>query len=188
MKLRVMRFLSVTAVTAVSAIAFAGTDGFDEQLPGTPPRGWTCGVTGSGQPKWTIARDGDAPSPPNVLKQSGQGTFPWCVKDGTAITDGAIEVKFKPIAGREDQAGGLVWLYHTEGGRRITIKYVNAPVASNEWHTLRVDFSGAHIRVSLDGKARIELDDAHIKGAGAVGVWTKADSVTAFDDFSFEGK
>jgi len=108
MNLRMM-LLSVTGVTAVAAIAFAGTEGFDEQLPGTPPVGWTCGVTGSGQPKWTIERDADAPSPPNVLKQSGQGTFPWCVKDGTAITNGKVEVKFKPVVGREDQAGGLVW-------------------------------------------------------------------------------
>ena len=204
-----MRLLAVTGATAMASIAFAGTDGFDGQLPGTPPSGWTCGVTGSGQPKWTIEADADAPSPPNVLKQSGQGTFPWCVKDGTAITDGTVEVKFKPVAGREDRAGGLVWrwkdgnnyyiaranalegnvsLYHTEGGRRITIKYVNAPVASSVWHTLRVEFSGTHIRVILDGKPRIELDDAYISGAGAVGVWTKADSVTVFDDFSFEGK
>ena len=204
-----MRLLAVTGATPMASIALAGTDGFDGQLPGTPPRGWTCGVTSGGQPKWTIEADATAPSPPNVLKQSGQGTFPWCVKDGTAITDGTVEVKFKPVAGREDRAGGLVWrwkdgnnyyiaranalednvsLYHTEGGRRITIKYMNAPVASSVWHTLRVEFSGTHIRVSLDGKPRIELDDAHISGAGALGVWTKADSVTVFDDFSFEGK
>jgi len=166
-------------------------------------------VTGSGQPKWIIEAQTDAPSRPNVLKQSGQGTFPWCVKDGTAITDGAVEVKFKSIAGREDQAGGLVWrwkdgnnyyiaranalennvsLYHTEGGRRITIKYVNAPVASAVWHVLRVEFSGTHIKVSFDGTPKIELDDERISGAGAVGVWTKADSVTVFDDFSFDGK
>jgi hypothetical protein len=53
------------------------------------------------------------------------------------------------------------------------------------WHTLRVDFRGARIRVALDGKTYIDVDDSHIGGAGAVGVWTKADSVTAFDDFSF---
>lgn len=100
-----MRLLVVTGATAMASIAVAGTEGFDRQPPGTPPVGWTCGVTGSGQPKWTIERDADAPSPPNVLKQSGQGRFPWCVKDGTAIADGAVEVKFKPIAGRKDQAG-----------------------------------------------------------------------------------
>ena len=78
-----------------------------------------------------------------------------------------------------------VSLYYTEGGSRKTIKYVDAPVARNTWHTLRVDFSGRRIKVTLDGVARIELDDAHIAGAGAVGVWTKADSVTLFDDFAY---
>jgi hypothetical protein len=51
-----------------------------------------------------------------------------------------------------------------------------------------VEFSGPHIKVLLDGKEYLELDDKHIAGSGAVGVWTKADSVTAFDDFSFGGK
>jgi hypothetical protein len=142
-----------------------------------------------------------------VLKQSGSGTFPCCVKQGTAISDGAVEVKFKPLSGREDQAGGLVWrwkdgdnyyvaranalennvsLYYTEGGRRRPIKYVDAPVLGIAWHTLRAEFKGTRIRVLLDGKAYIELNDSHIAGPGAVGVWTKADSVTAFDDFSYQ--
>ena len=70
-------------------------------------------------------------------------------------------------------------------GRRITIKYVDAPVAKKQWHTLRVEFAGARIRVALDGTMRIAVEDTHITGPGAVGVWTKADSVTVFDDFSF---
>jgi len=78
-----------------------------------------------------------------------------------------------------------VSLYYTEGGSRKTIKYVDAPVPRERWHTLRVEFSGKHIKVILDGVARIELDDARISGAGAVGVWTKADSVTIFDDFAY---
>ncbi len=78
-----------------------------------------------------------------------------------------------------------VSLYYTENGRRITLKYVDAPVASNTWHTLRVEFSATRITVALNGKTYIVHDDAHIKGPGAVGLWTKADSVTAFDDFSF---
>jgi len=78
-----------------------------------------------------------------------------------------------------------VSLYYTERGSRKTIKYVDAPVAANAWHTLRVEFAGTRIRVILDGVARIELDDSHIAGAGAVGVWTKADSVTLFDDFAY---
>ena len=69
---------------------------------------------------------------------------------------------------------------------RRTIKYVDAAVPGNTWHTLRAEFKDTRIRVLLDGKAYIELDDSHIAGAGAVGVWTKADSVTAFDDFTYQ--
>lgn len=70
-------------------------------------------------------------------------------------------------------------------GRRNTIKYVDAPVAKNAWHTLRVDFAGTSIKVSLNGKIYIDVHDNRITGGGAVGMWTKADSVTAFDDFTF---
>ncbi len=200
-----------TTITMASTLLAAGvsvaqTVGFDKDPIGVAPSGWTCGVTGRGSPRWTVELDPDAPSPPNVLMQSAAGDFPWCVRTGTAILDGFVEVKFKPIRGREDQAGGVVWrwkdgknyyvaranalennvsLYYTEGGTRKTLKYVDAPVAPNTWHVLRAEFKGTRINVLLDGKAAIEFDDAHISGAGAVGVWTKADSVTAFDDFSF---
>ena len=188
--------------------AVAATDNFDKDTRGAVPGGWTCGVTGRGKPRWTVEADGSAPSAPHVLRQSGSGTFPWCVKKDTSIADGFVEVKFKPENGREDQAGGVVWrwkdgdnyyvaranalednvsLYYTAGGRRNTIKYVDAPVPLNVWHSLRVEFSGSRVRVILDGKAYIEEDDSRISGAGAVGVWTKADSVTAFDDFSYGG-
>ncbi|MGE5525190.1 MAG: hypothetical protein ACM3SS_15865, partial [Rhodospirillaceae bacterium] len=80
-----------------------------------------------------------------------------------------------------------VSLYYTTNGRRNTIKYVDAPVPPNTWHVLRVDFSGTAIKVSLNGKTYIEAQDTHITGGGGVGVWTKADSVTAFDDFSYGG-
>jgi hypothetical protein len=77
-----------------------------------------------------------------------------------------------------------VSLYYTANGRRNTLRYVDAPVPENVWHTLRVEFSGPGIRVALNGKTCIEVEDSHITGPGSVGVWTKADSVTAFDDFA----
>jgi hypothetical protein len=190
-------------------IAMAETIGFDHDKTGALPAGWKAGVTGRGTPKWSVEKDASAPSPPNVLRQSGSGAFPWCVKSDTSIENGWVEVKFKPISGREDAAGGVVWrwkdgdnyyvaranalednvsLYHTTNGRRSTIKYVDAPVAKNRWHTLRVDFGGKSIRVALDGTVYIEQEDDHIGGAGAVGLWTKADSVTAFDDFGFASR
>jgi len=184
----------------------AATISFDQDKTGAAPAGWRAGVTGHGSPKWSIEADATAPSKPNVLKQSGSGTFPWCVKQDTTFADGHVEVRFKAISGKEDQAGGLVWrfkdgdnyyvaranalennvsLYYTQNASRKTIKYVDAPVPRNMWHALRVEFSGKKIRVLLNGKAYIELDDDHIAGAGSVGVWTKADSLTLFDDFSY---
>jgi len=112
------------------------------------------------------------------------------------------------MQGNEDRAGGVVWrfkdgdnyyvaranalennvsLYYTTRGSRHTIKYVDAPVAANQWHSLRAEFAGKRIQVLLDGKRYIDLEDDHISGAGAIGVWTKADSVTAFDDVSWGG-
>jgi hypothetical protein len=173
---------------------------------GHAPSGWTCGSTGGGSPNWTVEEDPTAPGKGRVLRQSGSARFPWCVKDDSALTDGWVEVKFCALSGREDQAGGIVWrwkdgdnyyvarvnalegnvsLYHTTGGSRCTIEYKDAPVAGNTWHTLRVEFKDASIRVMLDGKACIERDDDHIAGSGKVGVWTKADSVTSFDDFAY---
>jgi hypothetical protein len=199
-----MKQVMTALVIVMRAMSSAEGAGVFEGDAGAPPAGWTCGVTGKGAPRWLVATDKEAPG--KVLLQSGSGTFPWCIKDGTALENGFVEVKFKPISGREDQAGGLMWrwkdgnnyyvaranalennvsLYYTANGQRRTIKYVDAPVGKNTWHTLRVEFRGGHIVVALNGKTYIETDDDHIGGPGAVGVWTKADSVTAFDDFKF---
>jgi hypothetical protein len=182
------------------------THSFDSDAPGALPPDWEQGVTGKGAPRWAVRQDQSAPSAPNVVQQSGSGSFPWLVRRNTSIEDGFVEVKFKALAGKEDQAGGVVWrwksgdnyyvaranalennvsLYYTEGGRRNTLKYVDAPVPPKAWHTLRVEFSARRIAVMLNGKKYIELEDSHVSGPGAVGMWTKADSVTAFDDFSF---
>jgi hypothetical protein len=188
------------------AVTFADTETFDgiktEKLPG----GWIAGVTGKGSPKWSVVQDSSAPSKPNVLKQSGQGTFPWCVKHDASLADGFVEVKFKTISGKEDQAGGLIWrwqdgdnyyiaranalennvtIYHTVTGNRVSFKNANVKVTSGEWHSLRVEFKGQHFTVTFDGQGVIEADDATFAKPGAVGLWTKADSVTLFDDFRY---
>ena len=205
-----MKTACIAAATIFAATAAnAETVAFDVEKPGALPPGWQQGVTGKGSPQWAIRADDSAPSKPNVLQQSGSGTFPWCVLPKTSVENGFVEVRFKALSGRQDQAGGVVWrwkdgdnyyvaranalednvsLYHTTNGRRNTIKYVNAPVAKNQWHTLAVEFNGTSIRVALDGKIYIEQVDDHIGGAGAVGLWTKSDSVTAFDDFSFTSR
>src|SRR5829696_5216518 len=143
------KILTGAATAALATAANAETVRFDTDPAGAVPTGWICGSTGGGAPRWAITADPSAPSPPNVLKQSGSGPFPWCVKQGTALADGVVEVKFKPLTGREDQAGGVVWrwkdgdnyyvaranalennvsLYYTERGSRKTLKYVDAPL------------------------------------------------------------
>src|SRR5690349_546923 len=160
--------VNATALIFLQGVAMAETINFDHDSVGSLPAGWEAGVTGQGEPKWTIEKDDTAVSPPNVLKQSGSGIFPWCIKTDTSIENGSVEVKFKPISGRKDAAGGVVWrwkdrdnyyvaranalennvsLYHTTNGRRTTIKYVNASVSKNQWHTLKVEFAGTSIRV-----------------------------------------
>jgi 3-keto-disaccharide hydrolase len=206
-----MKKMSVTiiAMTIATGIAVAGTLNFDDMKTGAPPPSWTATQTGSGTAKWAVEKDNSAPSRPNVLKQSGQATFPVCFKNDTNIKDGFVEVKFKPIAGKEDQAGGVIWrlqdadnyyiaranalennvtIYHTVSGKRTEKKRTNMNVASNQWHTLRVDFKDNHFTVTFDGKKAIEWNDDTFKEAGKIGVWTKADSVTAFDDFTYAGK
>src|SRR5947199_5079936 len=196
------------ATTILASIALAQTDNFDNLNAGAPPPGWIATKTGSGNAKWTIEKDDTAPSKPNVLKQSGTATYPICFKNETNLKDGFVEVKLKPISGKEDQAGGVVWrlkdannyyvaranalednvtIYDTSNGRRTERKRASMKVASNQWHTLRVDFHGSHFTVTLDGKKALEWDDQTFKDAGKVGVWTKADSVTLFDDFSYSG-
>jgi 3-keto-disaccharide hydrolase len=198
--------LTLLALIGMAANAVADTDNFDQAPAGAQPPGWTGTQTGAGNAKWTVEKDATAPSPPNVLKQSGQATYPVSFKNDTNLKDGFVEVKFKPISGKEDQAGGVVWrlkdasnyyvaranalednvtIYDTVNGRRTERKRTNAKVATNQWHTLRVDFHGSQFTVTLDGKKAMDWDDQTFKDAGKVGVWTKADSVTEFDDFTF---
>src|SRR5437867_2095541 len=202
-------FLASLASTAITASSSAYTVTFDNSKTGAAPPGWTATQTGSGSAKWSVEKDDSAPSKPNVLKQNGEATFPVCIKNDTNLKDGFVEVKFKPIAGKEDQAGGVIWrvqdannyyiaranalennvtIYYTIRGKRTEKKRANIKVASSAWHTLRIDFSGNHFTVTFDGKKAIEWDDDTFKNAGKVGVWTKADSITEFDDFTYASK
>jgi hypothetical protein len=206
MKVQSMILVALISQLISAQSSQAETVTFEQEPAGKIPKGWTAGVTGKGAPQWAITRDDSAPSRSRVLKQSGQGEFPWCVKSDVSLQDGYVEVKFKPISGEDDQAGGIVWrfksgdnyyiargnalennvsLYYVENGKRKTLKYVDAPVDRNGWNTLRAEFSGKKIKVLLNGKSYIELEDDHVADAGAVGVWTKADSVTSFDNLSY---
>lgn len=192
----------------------ANTTTFDDMPTGKSPTGWTAGVTGNGEARWSVEADPSAVNGSNVLKQSGRGTFPWCVRNDVLLIDGLVEVRFRPVAGKEDQAAGLVWrfqdgdnyyvcranalennvvLYKVEKGKRTPLDVVGrqggygakARVPSGQWSMLRVEFKGPHFAVLLNGKPLFGVEDSTFTAAGRVGVWTKADSVTLFDDFRF---
>lgn len=199
----------LTVLTATAGVALADTVNFDDCKAGAPPPGWTATKTGKGDAKWEVVADDSAPSKPNVLKQSGEATYPVCFKNDTSLKDGFVEVKFKAISGKTDQAGGVIWrcqdadnyyiaranalednvtIYHTIQGKRVSFKNVDTKAAPGVWHALRVDFEGNKFTVTFDGNKVIEAADESFSDAGKVGLWTKADSVTLFDDFSYGAK
>src|SRR5438552_2120320 len=208
---------TMMVTTMATALAAAETVNFDDMKVGAPPPGWTATQTGSGSAKWSVEKDDSAPSKPNVLKQSGVATFPVCIKDDTSLKDGFVEVKFKPVSGKEDQAGGVIWrakdannyyiaranalegnvvVYKTVNGKRSSLDIVGRkggygvkePVGSGQWHTLRVEFADNHFKLTFYGKQWFDERETTITDAGKVGVWTKADSVTLFDDFTYGSK
>jgi len=190
------------------------TVSFESNKIGATPEGWTATLTGKGDPKWTIESDETAPSKTKVLKQSGRATYPLLLKNDTSIKDGFIEVKFKAVAGSQDRAAGIVWrardannyyvvranalednfvLYKTVNGVRSSLDIVGrkggygvaAPVPANTWHSLRVDFKANRFSASFNGKQLFEVEDSTFTDAGKVGLWTKADSVTLFDQMIY---
>jgi hypothetical protein len=206
--------IAIILMTTTAALAQTRVT-FDET--GTLPKGWEVGITGNGAAKWEVVRDDAPSSSPNVLKQLGEATFCWAAKTATKFKDGFVEVKFKPLSGKEDQAGGLVFrfqdannyyvvrgnalesnvvLYKTVNGKRSSLQVkgrmfgygTDAKIAKGKWSTLRVDFADKLFTVSCNGTKLFEVEDETFKDAGAIGVWTKADSVTCFDDFTYGNK
>jgi hypothetical protein len=208
----------VTAATIlflVEGSAMAEKIDFEAETAGQPPAGWIVTKTGKGEPIWTVENDSGTTSKSKIVKQSGRAAYPLLLKSGTAIKDGFVEVRFKPVSGSQDRAGGLVWraqdadnyyvvranalednvvLYKTVSGTRSPLDIVGrkggygvkVPVAPNQWHTLRVDFADNHFKVTYDGRQLFAVEDATFAGPGMVGIWTKSDSVTEFDEFVFE--
>jgi hypothetical protein len=187
---------------------------FDGDAVGKLPATFHEAVTGQGsKPQWVVKYDSTAPSQPGVLAQLSTDKtdyrFPLAIADEASFKDLDISVKFKAIAGEVDRAAGLVFrlrdannyyivranalesnyrLYHVVGGRRVQFAGANFKVASGEWHELRVECVGNKITCYYDGEKKIEAMDETFKEAGKVGLWTKADSVTYFDDLRVSAK
>ena len=185
------------------------TFNFDSDAVGKTPSGFTSYATGGGPAgKWVVTAMDDAPSGKNVVVQTDADRtdtrFPVLIADNGEYADLDISMKAKSISGKIDQGMGLVFrfrdpksyyivranalennfrLYRMVNGKRLQFAGANAKVSSGQWHTLRVVAKGDHITCWFDGK---QLIDAHDKtySNGKIGLWTKADSVIAFDDLT----
>jgi hypothetical protein len=206
---------AVLAGSALSGAEEKGrTLRFDKGDLGQVPAGWMAYQTGKGQGSvWKVVADNTAPSKTGfALAQTAESPgamFNLCVVEDSKLKDVDLSVAFKAVQGNKDQGGGLVWrykdpdnyyvtrmnplednlrLYKVVDGKRIqleTKEELKVPVG--EWHTLKVTMKGDQIAVYLDGKKYLEAKDSTFTGAGKVGLWTKADARTYFDDFKVSG-
>jgi len=165
------------------------------------------GMTGIGRPPggWQALADKTAIGGWALAETTGDSTdlhFPMCIAPQIAVRDLDASVRFKPVAGTRDRAGGLVLraqnaadyyvvvasardnairIYRMQGGRRSLVASKEVPVTSGEWHKLGVLLVGDKFDISLDGKAVLSTTDRSLMLPGAVGVWSQSDSVIYFD-------
>jgi len=153
---------------------------------------------------WIIRLETDSPSQPNAICQTGSAQFPALTLSDTIYEDVFLSTRFKPISGQKDQASGLIFrvqdkdnyyilqanslegnvnLFKYVAGIQFLIKSSSANVTSGQWQILQVEAIGNRIRGLFNGQLIIEVVDNTFK-AGKIGLWTKADSVTCFDNTS----
>jgi hypothetical protein len=173
---------------------------------GVPPEDFSFWRTGEGAPaQWIVVDDPTASGGRAIAQTSADRTdyrFPLAVYKPVSATDVAVTVRFKPISGKVDQAGGIairlttpgdyyvvranalednVRFYRVVKGKREQLAGANTKVASGQWHTLGLKADGDRFTVSFDGKELYTAQDKTFPGDGKVALWTKADSVTHFD-------
>ena len=156
--------------------------------------------------KWTVEEIPGAPSRKKVLVQRAvENQFNVIVAPGGPYTDVDVSVRVKPISGREDASGGIVFrfsegryyvvranalennfrLYYYDRGRHQLATATVQPPVLGQWHTLRVIAVADLIQAYLDGKLLLNHRDSRFR-SGQIGLWTKSDSITAFDDLEIK--
>jgi hypothetical protein len=160
---------------------------------------------------WKVVAADDAPSRPNVLAQlarSSGSTFNISLAGDTNYKDVDISVSMKSVSGNTDQGGGLVWrakdarnyyiarynplednyrVYKVEDGRRVELQSANVRRSAG-WHMLRITMVGDHIECYYDSRKYLDVKDSTFPGSGKIGLWTKADAQTHFDNLAVSGR
>ena len=202
----------LTALAVLSGLASAEdsirTWNFDADLPGTLPNGFVVGSLFDGRPagEWKVLQTDRAKSPPQVLGQlMGKGSehaYKVVLIDGTISSDLDLQVSFLPIEGKADMGGGLIWraaddrnyyltranpleqnirIYRVVKGIRHLLQNFDQIIDVRQWHTLHVVNRGCQIKVLYDEKPVFDHCDQTFT-SGRIGLWTKSDAVTYFDD------
>jgi len=191
---------------ATPLAASAAMISFSDTNVGAAPADFAFARTGSGGPgHWAVVEDASAEGGRAVEQTSSERTdyrFPLAIYQPVSARDVEVSVRFNPVAGKVDRAGGIavrlqdtdnyyvvranasednVRFYHVVKGRRTELKSATLKVAANEWHTLALHAEGDRFTVTFDGKQLYTVTDKTIAQAGKVALWTKADSITRFD-------
>jgi hypothetical protein len=178
----------------------------DRMTPGSPPSGFTFARTGrGGDGDWRIVEDPTALAGRAIEQSSTDRTdyrFPLAIHDSLSAANLNVELRFKAVGGKIDQAGGIavrledpdnyyvaranalednVRFYRVVHGRREQLGGADLRVTANEWHTLGLRVEGERFTVSYDGNTLFSVSDSTFTEAGGVALWTKADSITRFD-------
>jgi len=186
---------------------------FDDRFEGELPAGWEVAATHMKQTlaTWGIATDSDG-SHLALVKPNHEDrrTFNIVWTDEVEFLDGELSVRVRADSGKIDQGGGLVWrvqdsdnyyiarynpletnlrVYHVKDAVRTQLgDAANIPMPDGQWWTLAVRHHGNHIVVSLDGRDLLDVRDSTFTESGGIGLWTKADAATSFDDLSVTAK
>ena len=165
---------------------------------------------GQGTPAtWQVVADPGAPTPPNALgltkSRNDKRTYNLAIVEGLEQADVDLSVMVRATGGVLNQGGGPIWrvadasnyyiarwdpvednayLYIMQGGVRTALAKVELELTKDAWHTLRVVMEGSHMELFIDDEPVLEADDASLPAAGTIGLWTKSDATTLFDDLS----
>jgi hypothetical protein len=191
------------------AVSRSGCWRFDEDRPGEVPNGWSVRQTNPTEAlaTWRVIRDRTAPSQRNVLaltnSRNYDGTYNLAIADRNSFADLDLTVQVKALEGEEDQGGGPIWrcvdednyyicrfnplegnyrVYRVVDGKRKQLGSVRIETRPERWYAVRAVMAGDQIECYLDGEKLLKVKDSTFPGAGMVGLWTKADAVTSFDD------
>ena len=184
---------------------------FEKDTLGSVPKSWKASETaGKGTPaQWQVIADDSAPEGSQTFaitanKNSGR-TYNLLIAQESSYQDLGIKVSVKAVTGKEDQGGGPIWrakdgdnyyiarwnplednfrVYYVKDGRRKQLGSADVKADPKAWHDILIMHRGTRIIAMFDGKKMIELEDATFGEAGMVGLWTKADGRTAFDDLT----